>query len=94
VLRYLGVQTQLDETKEFKCSSLTCYLKRFTPLTQQVLRRILCSFLDYSITNYLIAIIFALTLGQIGNSTPATPNFVSFPWSIRIDGRTSAETRH
>ena len=34
-----------------------------------------CSFLDYSITNYLVAIIFALTLGEIGKSTPETPNF-------------------
>ena len=34
------------------------------------------TFLDYSITNYLAAVIFALTLGQFGNSSPDTPNFI------------------
>jgi hypothetical protein len=33
--------------------------------------------LDYCITNYIVAIIFALTLGQIGDSTPETPNFIT-----------------
>lgn len=35
------------------------------------------TFLDYVICNYLVAIIFALTLGQIGNSTPEMPNFTT-----------------
>lgn len=34
------------------------------------------TFLDYSITNYLAAVIFALTLGQFGNSSPDRPNFI------------------
>jgi len=33
------------------------------------------TYLDYSITNLLAAVIIALTLGQIGSSTPETPNF-------------------
>lgn len=35
------------------------------------------TFLDYVFTNFLIAIIFALTFGQIGHSTPETPNFIT-----------------
>jgi drug/metabolite transporter (DMT)-like permease len=35
------------------------------------------TFLDYAITNYLVAIVVALTLGQIGSSTPETPNFTT-----------------
>ncbi|XP_038891905.1 ureide permease 1-like isoform X2 [Benincasa hispida] len=33
-------------------------------------------FLDYSITNYLAAVFFALTLGQFGKSSPDRPNFI------------------
>lgn len=33
-------------------------------------------FLDYSIANYLAAVIFALTLGQLGKSSPDRPNFI------------------
>lgn len=35
------------------------------------------TYLDYSITNFLAAIIIALTLGQIGPSTPDSPNFLT-----------------
>lgn len=35
------------------------------------------TFLDYSITNYIVAIIIALTLGQIGNSSEEKPNFTT-----------------
>ncbi|EIE24652.1 putative ureide permease 2 [Coccomyxa subellipsoidea C-169] len=34
------------------------------------------TFMDYCIFNYLVAIIIALTLGQIGYSTEETPNFI------------------
>ncbi|BDA42670.1 Ureide permease 2 [Coccomyxa sp. Obi] len=34
------------------------------------------TFLDYCVFNYIIAIIFALTFGQIGHSTEETPNFI------------------
>jgi drug/metabolite transporter (DMT)-like permease len=40
-------------------------------------RNLMHTYLDYSITNLLVAIIFALTLGQIGSSTPESPNFVT-----------------
>jgi len=33
------------------------------------------TYLDYSITNLLAALIIALTFGQIGNSKPGMPNF-------------------
>ncbi|XP_041013863.1 ureide permease 1-like [Juglans microcarpa x Juglans regia] len=33
------------------------------------------TYLDYSITNLLAAVIIALTFGEIGKSTPASPNF-------------------
>ncbi|CAL5219852.1 g1768 [Coccomyxa viridis] len=35
------------------------------------------TFMDYCFTNYLVAIIIAFTLGQIGHSTEETPNFVT-----------------
>eukprot|EP00250_Pteridium_aquilinum_P011897 c20375_g1_i1 orf=1-1083(-) len=35
------------------------------------------TYLDYSITNFLAAFFIALTLGQIGSSTPAAPNFLT-----------------
>ncbi|KAJ7561543.1 hypothetical protein O6H91_03G046900 [Diphasiastrum complanatum] len=35
------------------------------------------TYLDYCITNYLAAILIAFTLGQIGSSTPETPNFLT-----------------
>ncbi|THU58726.1 hypothetical protein C4D60_Mb03t17460 [Musa balbisiana] len=35
------------------------------------------TYLDYSITNLLAAVIIALTLGQIGDSTPEMPNFIT-----------------
>lgn len=33
------------------------------------------TYLDYSLTNFLTAILMALTLGQIGDANPTTPNF-------------------
>ena len=39
--------------------------------------------LQYSFTNYLVAIIVALTLGQIGSSTPETPNFATQVHQVR-----------
>lgn len=35
------------------------------------------TYLDYTITNFLAAIIIALTFGQIGKSTPEMPNFLT-----------------
>lgn len=35
------------------------------------------TYLDYSITNLLAAIFIALTFGQIGDSTPTMPNFLT-----------------
>lgn len=35
------------------------------------------TYLDYSITNLLAALIIALTFGQIGSSTPDSPNFLT-----------------
>lgn len=34
------------------------------------------TYLDYSITNFLAAMVIALTLGEIGNGTPDEPNFL------------------
>lgn len=33
------------------------------------------TYLDYSITNFLAAVLIAVTFGQIGGSTPSMPNF-------------------
>uniref|UniRef100_A0A453T0A0 Uncharacterized protein n=1 Tax=Aegilops tauschii subsp. strangulata TaxID=200361 RepID=A0A453T0A0_AEGTS len=35
------------------------------------------TYLDYSITNFLAAVLIALTFGQIGGDTPETPNFLA-----------------
>ncbi|CAL5093460.1 unnamed protein product [Urochloa decumbens] len=35
------------------------------------------TFLDFSITNFLAAVVVALTFGQIGPDTPETPNFLT-----------------
>ncbi|KAL2898255.1 Ureide permease 2 [Bienertia sinuspersici] len=35
------------------------------------------TYLDYSITNFLAAVLIALTFGQIGESTPSMPNFLT-----------------
>ncbi|KAL4302535.1 hypothetical protein GQ457_10G028680 [Hibiscus cannabinus] len=35
------------------------------------------TYLDYTITNFLAAIIIALTFGEIGSSTPENPNFIA-----------------
>ena len=35
------------------------------------------TYLDYSITNFLAAVLIALTFGQIGADTPETPNFLT-----------------
>ncbi|XP_024197596.1 ureide permease 2 [Rosa chinensis] len=35
------------------------------------------TYLDYSITNLLVAVLIALTFGQIGSSTPDKPNFIT-----------------
>jgi len=57
-----------------------CFLGTWPALLNLVERRgrnLMHTYLDYSITNLLVAIIFALTLGQIGSSTPESPNFVT-----------------
>ncbi|KAK9935030.1 hypothetical protein M0R45_022146 [Rubus argutus] len=35
------------------------------------------TYLDYSITNLLVAVLIAFTFGQIGSSTPESPNFLT-----------------
>lgn len=35
------------------------------------------TYLDYSITNFLAALLVAFTFGQIGADTPETPNFLT-----------------
>jgi hypothetical protein len=35
------------------------------------------TFLDFSVTNFLAAVLIALTFGQIGPDTPETPNFLT-----------------
>ena len=48
------------------------------------------TFLDYCIPNYIIAIIFALTLGQIGESSEQKPNFI--PQLHQVRGTMRAST--
>lgn len=57
-----------------------CFLGTWPALLNLVERQgrnLMHTYLDYSITNYLVAIIFAFTLGQIGSSTPESPNFLT-----------------
>lgn len=35
------------------------------------------TFLDFSVTNFLAAVLVALTFGQMGPDTPETPNFLT-----------------
>ena len=35
------------------------------------------TYLDYSVTNFLMAVIIAFTLGQIGDAQPGKPNFTT-----------------
>lgn len=50
------------------------------------------TYLDYSVTNLLAAVIIALSFGEIGKSTPESPNFlvqlsqVSFPSNMQSIG--------
>ena len=50
--------------------ALLCLLERRGKLPSH-------TFLDYAVTNYIVAIVVALTLGQIGSSTPEHPNFTT-----------------
>ncbi|CAK9202239.1 unnamed protein product [Sphagnum jensenii] len=57
-----------------------CFLGTWPALLNLVERQgrnLMHTYLDYSFTNYLVAIIFAFTLGQIGSSTPESPNFLT-----------------
>ncbi|KAG6548534.1 hypothetical protein Mapa_010022 [Marchantia paleacea] len=40
-------------------------------------RKLQHTYLDYSITNFLVAVIFALTFGQLGHSEDSRPNFLT-----------------
>ncbi|PRQ40656.1 putative ureide permease [Rosa chinensis] len=43
------------------------------------------TYLDYSITNLLVAVLIALTFGQIGSSTPDKPNFITQLSQVRFN---------
>lgn len=42
------------------------------------------TYLDYSITNFLAAVIIALTFGEIGKGTPDQPNFLVQLAQVRV----------
>lgn len=42
------------------------------------------NFLDFSIANFLVAVLVALTFGQIGAGTPDTPNFLTRHTQVTI----------
>jgi hypothetical protein len=42
------------------------------------------TFLDFSVTNFLAAVLVALTFGQIGPDTPETPNFLTQLTQIQV----------
>jgi hypothetical protein len=57
-----------------------CFLGTWPAIMNLVERRgrhLVHTYLDYSITNFLAALLFAFTLGQIGGDTPERPNFVT-----------------
>lgn len=57
-----------------------CFLGTWPAIMNLVERRgrhLVHTYLDYSITNLLAALLFAFTLGQIGSSTPEQPNFLT-----------------
>ncbi len=47
------------------------------------------TYLDYSLTNFLVAVIIALTLGQIGAPKPSEPNFTTQLSQVPIKARMS-----
>lgn len=47
-------------------------------------RHLVHTYLDYSITNFLAGLLIALTLGQIGSSTPEQPNFITQLHQVRL----------
>lgn len=57
-----------------------CFLGTWPAIMNLVERRgrhLVHTYLDYSITNFLAALLFAFTLGQIGGDTHERPNFVT-----------------
>jgi hypothetical protein len=42
------------------------------------------TFVDFSVTNFLAAVLAALTFGQIGPDTPETPNFLTQLTQIQV----------
>jgi hypothetical protein len=48
------------------------------------------TYLDYSITNLLAAVIIAFTFGQIGSSTPEMPNFLTQLGQVSLLGSTTS----
>jgi len=42
------------------------------------------TYLDYTVTNLLAAVIIALTFGQIGDSKPGMPNFFSQLYQVNM----------
>lgn len=47
-------------------------------------RKLQHTYLDYSITNLLVAIVFALTFGQFGHSDDGQPNFLTQLGQVRM----------
>lgn len=70
------------ESKEgaIACMVLSlCFLGTFPALLTLLERRGRLpqhTYLDYSITNFLAAVIIAFTLGEVGKSSDASPNFI------------------
>ncbi|CAM6095449.1 unnamed protein product [Calypogeia fissa] len=57
-----------------------CFLGTWPAILNSVERKgrlLQHTYLDYSITNFLGAVLIAFTLGQIGSSTPESPNFLA-----------------
>ena len=52
------------------------------------------TYLDYSITNFLVAVIIALTLGQIGAPKPGEPNFTTQLSQVLFACQTNHEHHH
>jgi quinol-cytochrome oxidoreductase complex cytochrome b subunit len=52
------------------------------------------TYLDYSLTNFLVAVIIALTLGQIGAPKPGEPNFTTQLSQVLFACQTNHEHHH
>lgn len=87
---YSGLKTYVVESKggAITCMVLSLFFLGTWPAIFTLLERRgrlpQHIYLDYSITNLLAALFFALTFGQIGKNTPEKPSFITQISQLRV----------